>query len=76
MICALGLPQISWRTRVAIIGDSYWLITTLLDRRCYPAGELIRLCQERWGIAATLLTSRQHVLTTRHCVRDSPAGWP
>ena len=30
------------------IGDSYRLITTLLDWRRYPAGELIRLYHERW----------------------------
>jgi hypothetical protein len=32
------------------IGDSYRLITTLLDWRRYPAGELIRLYHERWEI--------------------------
>jgi len=30
------------------LGDSYRLITTLLDWRCYPAGELVRLYHERW----------------------------
>src|SRR6185312_13151726 len=35
------------------IGDSYRLITTLLDWRRYPAGELIRLYHERWEIEVT-----------------------
>ena len=30
------------------IGDGYRLITTLLDWRRYPAGELVRLYHERW----------------------------
>jgi hypothetical protein len=30
------------------LGDSYRLITTLLDWRRYPAGELVRLYHERW----------------------------
>src|SRR5205823_2514790 len=32
------------------LGDGYRLITTLLDWRRYPAGELVRLYHERWEI--------------------------
>jgi hypothetical protein len=32
------------------LGDSCRLITTLLDWRRYPAGELVRLYHERWAI--------------------------
>src|SRR5205823_7323435 len=32
------------------LGDSYRLITTLLDWRGCPAGELVRLYHERWEI--------------------------
>jgi len=32
------------------LGDGYRLITTLLDWRRYPAGELIHLYHERWEI--------------------------
>src|SRR5439155_19692986 len=43
------------------LGDSYRLITTLLDWRRYPAGELVGLYHERWEI-----DTRQPRLTTRH----------
>jgi hypothetical protein len=43
-------------------GDSYRLITTLLDWRRYPAGELIRLYHERWV--------RHEALCNRVGVRD------
>ena len=32
------------------LGDGYRLITTLLDWRRYPAGELVRLYHQRWEI--------------------------
>ena len=44
------------------IGDSYRLITTLLDWRRYPAGELIRLCHERWEIEVAYLALRHTLL--------------
>ncbi|MGH3120906.1 MAG: IS4 family transposase [Streptosporangiaceae bacterium] len=44
------------------IGDSYRLITTLLDWRRYPAGELIRLYHERWEIEVTYLALRHTLL--------------
>ncbi len=44
------------------LGDSYRLITTLLDWRRYPAGELVRLYHERWV--------RHEALCNRVGVRD------
>jgi Insertion element 4 transposase N-terminal/Transposase DDE domain len=43
-------------------GDSYRLITTLLDWRRYPAGELIRLYHERWEIEVAYLALRHTLL--------------
>src|SRR4029077_11629788 len=42
--------------------DSYRLITTLLDWRRYPAGELIRLYHERWEIEVAYLALRHTLL--------------
>src|SRR5512142_2374894 len=44
------------------LGDSYRLITTLLDWRRYPAGELVRLYHERWEIEAAYLALRHTLL--------------
>jgi hypothetical protein len=44
------------------LGDSYRLITTLLDWRRYPAGELVRLYHERWEIEVTYLALRHTLL--------------
>jgi hypothetical protein len=44
------------------IGDSYRLITTLLDWRRYPAGELIQLYHERWEIEVAYLALRHTLL--------------
>ena len=44
------------------VGDSYRLITTLLDWRRYPAGELIRLYHERWEIEVAYLALRHTLL--------------
>ena len=44
------------------IGDSYRLLTTLLDWRRYPAGELIRLYHERWEIEIAYLALRHTLL--------------
>jgi Insertion element 4 transposase N-terminal/Transposase DDE domain len=51
------------------IGDSYRLITTLLDWRRYPAGELIRLYHERWEIEVAYLALR-HTLLGRYVLRS------
>jgi hypothetical protein len=50
-------------------GDSYRLITTLLDWRRYPAGELIRLYHERWEIEVAYLALR-HTLLGRYVLRS------
>jgi hypothetical protein len=44
------------------LGDSYRLITTLLDWHRYPAGELVRLYHERWEIEVTYLALRHTLL--------------
>jgi hypothetical protein len=44
------------------LGDSYRLITTLLDWRRYPAGELVGLCHERWEIEVACLALRHSLL--------------
>jgi hypothetical protein len=50
-------------------GDSCRLITTLLDWRRYPAGELIRLYHERWEIEAAYLALR-HTLPGGYVLRS------
>jgi hypothetical protein len=44
------------------LGDSCRLITTLLDWRRYPAGELVRLYHERWEIEVAYLALRHTLL--------------
>ena len=44
------------------LGDSYRLITTLLDWHRYPAGELVRLYHERWEIEVAYLALRHTLL--------------
>ncbi len=43
-------------------GDSYRLLTTLLDWRRYPAAELIQLYHERWEIEVAYLALRHTLL--------------
>jgi hypothetical protein len=50
-------------------GDSYRLITTLLDWRRYPAGELVGLYHERWEIEVTYLALR-HTLLKGYVLRS------
>ncbi|HWM96757.1 MAG TPA: IS4 family transposase [Streptosporangiaceae bacterium] len=44
------------------LGDGYRLITTLLDWRRCPAGELVRLYHERWEIEVAYLALRHTLL--------------
>ncbi|MGO9780959.1 MAG: IS4 family transposase [Streptosporangiaceae bacterium] len=44
------------------IGDSYRLITTLVDHHRYPATELIQLYHERWEIEVAYLALRHTLL--------------
>jgi hypothetical protein len=50
-------------------GDSYRLITTLLDWRRYPAGDLVRLYHERWEIEVAYLALR-HTLLKGYVLRS------
>jgi len=52
------------------IGDSYRLITTLLDWRRYPAGELIRLYHERWEIETALDELKTHLRGAKTVLRS------
>jgi hypothetical protein len=51
------------------VGDSYRLITTLLDHRRYPAAALVRLYHERWEIETAYLALR-HTLLHGHVLRS------
>jgi len=51
------------------VGDSYRLITTLLDHDRYPADALIRLYHERWEIESAYLALR-HTLLNGHVLRS------
>ena len=55
------------------LGDSYRLITTSLDWRRYPAGELVRLYHQRWEIEVAYLALR-HTLLGGTC--SAPATGP
>jgi hypothetical protein len=44
------------------LGDTYRLVTTLLDHRRYPAGELVRVYHERWEIEVAYLALRHTLL--------------
>jgi Insertion element 4 transposase N-terminal/Transposase DDE domain len=51
------------------VGDSYRLITTLLDHHRYPATTLVRLYHERWEIESAYLALR-HTLLDGHVLRS------
>jgi Insertion element 4 transposase N-terminal/Transposase DDE domain len=51
------------------VGDSYRLITTLMDHRRYPAATLVRLYHERWEIESAYLALR-HTLLDGHVLRS------
>ena len=44
------------------LGDSYRLITTLVDWRAYPAAELVSIYHERWEIEVAYLALRHTLL--------------
>jgi len=44
------------------LGDAYRLVTTLLDHRRHPAGELVRVYHERWEIEVAYLALRHTLL--------------
>jgi hypothetical protein len=47
------------------ISDSYRLITTLMDYRCFPAAALVRVYHERWEIESAFLALRHTLLNGR-----------
>jgi hypothetical protein len=49
--------------------DSYRLITTLLDHRCFPAADLVELYHQRWEIESAYLALR-HTLLDGHVLRS------
>jgi hypothetical protein len=51
------------------VGDSYRLITTLLDHDRYPADALVRLYHERWEIESAYLALR-HTILDGHVLRS------
>jgi hypothetical protein len=51
------------------VHDSYRLITTLLDHRCFPAADLVELYHERWEIESDYLALR-HTLLNGHVLRS------
>jgi hypothetical protein len=51
------------------VGNSYRLITTLLDDRRYPAAVVIRLYHERWEIESAYLGLR-HTMLAGHVLRS------
>ena len=56
-------------------GDSYRLITTLLDHRRYPAARLVRLYHERWEIESAYLALRHTLLTAGSCAPATGPAW-
>jgi Insertion element 4 transposase N-terminal/Transposase DDE domain len=57
--------RITIRTTTGTHADSYRLITTLLDPRRYPAGDLIRLYHQRWEIETCYLELKSTILGGR-----------
>ena len=55
-------------------GDRYWLATTVLDWRGYPADALVRLYHERWEHEITYLALRHTLLEGRVLRSGDPAG--
>jgi transposase IS4-like protein/DDE family transposase len=53
---------------------SYRLITTLLDHRRYPAGELVTLYHQRWEIETVYLELKSTILGGRVLRARTPAG--
>jgi hypothetical protein len=51
------------------VGDSYRLITTLLDHHRYPAPAVVRLYHERWEIETAYLALR-HTMLAGHVLRS------
>jgi hypothetical protein len=66
--------QITVKTGDGIRTSGYRLITTLLDPRRYPAGELITLYHQRWEIETAYLELKSSILGGRVLRARTPEG--
>jgi hypothetical protein len=66
--------QITVKTSDGIRTSGYRLITTLLDPRRYPAGELITLYHQRWEIETAYLELKSSILGGRVLRARTPDG--
>jgi Insertion element 4 transposase N-terminal/Transposase DDE domain len=66
--------QITISTSAGRHTGAYRLVTSLLDHRAYPAGELIRLYHERWEIETAYLEIKSTILGGRVLRARTPAG--
>jgi hypothetical protein len=66
--------QITVKTSDGIRTSGYRLITTLLDPRRYPAGELITLYHQRWEIETAYLELKSSILSGRVLRARTPDG--
>jgi hypothetical protein len=77
-IGGLRVRVIDARISITTIGSAhtgdYRLITTLLDARRYPAGELARLYHQRWEIETAYLELKSSILGGRVLRARTPEG--
>jgi hypothetical protein len=66
--------QISITTTAGTRTSDYRLLTTLLDPRTHPAGDLIRLYHERWEIETAYLELKSSILGGRVLRARTPDG--
>jgi hypothetical protein len=66
--------QISVKTSDGIHTSGYRLITTLLDPRTHPAGELIKLYHRRWEVETAYLEIKSSILGGRVLRARTPDG--
>ena len=66
--------QISVKTTSGIHTSGYRLITTLLDPRAHPAGELIKLYHRRWEVETAYLEIKSSILGGRVLRARTPDG--
>jgi hypothetical protein len=66
--------QISVKTTSGIHTGSYRLITTLLDPRTHPAGDLMKLYHRRWEVETAYLEIKSSILGGRVLRARTPDG--
>ena len=66
--------QITIATSAGRATGAYRLITTLLDHRRYPAGDLVTLYHQRWDIETAYLELKSTILGGRVLRARTPAG--